>query len=83
MPYPLSRDEHIAIARYLSTISRQLHDISELFVTRYGKDSRIADLALETLASSTSLEHELRLLENEPDVAETIDALSASAVVHH
>ena len=66
MQYPLSRDEHVAMARYLSGISKQLQDVSDLFATRYGKHSGIAETAVETLRSSTALEHELMLLESAP-----------------
>jgi hypothetical protein len=62
--YPLSRDEHAAMARCLADIRKQLHDVSELFAARYGKDSRIAERAVEATVSSTMLEHEL-LLERE------------------
>lgn len=68
MQYPLSRDEHAAIARYLSGIRKQLQDVSDLFATRYGKDSSIAEIAVKTLVSSTLLEHELMLLESEAEI---------------
>ena len=61
MQYPLSRDEHAAMARYLSGIRKQLQDVSDLFTARYGKDSSIAEIAVKTLVSSTLLEHELML----------------------
>jgi hypothetical protein len=64
MEYPLSRDEHAAMARYISSLRRQLQDVSDLFTTRYGKNSSIAEIAVKTLVSSTLLEHELLLLEN-------------------
>lgn len=67
MQYPLSRDEHSAMARYLSGIRKQLQDVSDLFATRYGRDSSIAEIAVKTLVSSTLLEHELMLFENEPE----------------
>lgn len=51
--------------RYLSGIRKQLQDVSDLFSTRYGKNSSIAEIAVKTLVSSTLLEHELRALENE------------------
>jgi hypothetical protein len=63
--YPLSRDEHAAMARCVSAIRRQLQDVSDLFVARYGRKSSIADIAVKTLVSSTLLEHELLLLEGE------------------
>jgi len=65
--YPLSRDEHLAMARYLSSIRKQLQDVSDLFTARYGKNSNIAEIAVKTLVSSTLLEHELSLLENEAE----------------
>ena len=67
MQYPLSRDEHAAMARYLSGIRKQLQDVSDLFTSRYGRDSSIAEIAVKTLVSSTLLEHELMLLESEPE----------------
>jgi hypothetical protein len=65
--YPLSRDEHAAMARYLSGIRKQLQDVSDLFTTRYGKNSNIAEIAVKTLVSSTLLEHELILLDSESE----------------
>jgi hypothetical protein len=65
--YPLSQDEHAAMARYLSGIRKQLQDVSDLFAARYGKDSSIAEIAVKTLVSATLLEHELLLLENETE----------------
>lgn len=64
MQYPLSRDEHAAMARYLAGIRKQLQDVSDLFMARYGKDSSIAEIAVKTLVSATLLEHELVLLED-------------------
>jgi len=61
--YPLSPDEHAAMARYVSGIRKQLQDVSDLFSARYGRNSSIADLAVKALISSTVLEHELMLLE--------------------
>ncbi len=65
MQYPLSRDEHAAMARYLSGIRKQLQEVSDLFTARYGKTSSIAEIAVKTLVSSTLLEHELMLLEGD------------------
>ena len=65
MQYPLSRDEHAAMARYLSGIRKQLQEVSDLFAARYGKNSSIAGIAVKALVSSTLLEHELMLLESE------------------
>ena len=64
MPYPLSRDEHAAMARCLADIRKQLQDASDLFAARYGKDSRIAEKAMEAVVSATVLEQEL-LVERE------------------
>lgn len=65
MQYPLSLDEHAAITRYVSTIRKQLQDVADLFTSRYGKNSSIAETAVKTLVSSAMLEHELTLLESE------------------
>ena len=65
MEYPLSRDEHAAMTRYLSGIRKQLQDVSDLFTSRYGKNSSIAEVAVKTLVSATLLEHEFTLLETE------------------
>lgn len=65
MQYPLSRDEHVAIARYLSGIVKQLQDVSDLFTSRYGKESSVAEIAVKTLISATLLEHELTLIESD------------------
>jgi hypothetical protein len=67
--YPLSRDEHAAMARYLSGIRKQLQDVSDLFSTRYGKSSNIAEVAVKTLVSTTLLEHEFLLLDSEVESA--------------
>ena len=64
--YPLSRDEHTAMTRYLSGVRKQLQDVSDLFTSRYGKDSSIAELAVKALVSATLLEHEFTLLDAEP-----------------
>jgi hypothetical protein len=60
---PLSQDEHAAIARYLSGIRKQLQEVSDLFKSRYGKGSDIAEVALKTAASVAILEHDFWLLE--------------------
>lgn len=67
MQYPLSRDEHVAMARCLSGISKQLQDVSDLFATRYGKHCGISQTAVETLRASTDLERKFMLLENAPE----------------
>jgi hypothetical protein len=55
------------MARYLSGIRKQLQDVSDLFAARYGKNSSIAEIAVKTLVSATLLEHELTLLEGDPE----------------
>lgn len=65
MQYPLSRDEQTALIRYLTGIRKQLQDVSDLFTMRYGQNSNIAELAVKALVSSTLLEHEMLLLENQ------------------
>jgi hypothetical protein len=77
--YPLSRDEHAAMARCLAGIRKQLQDVSDLFAARYGKDSRIAERALEAVASATLLEDEL-LLESERRSIETPVERLATAI---
>ena len=52
----MSNDEHAAIARYLSGIRKQLQDVSDLFRTRYGKESEIAEESVRALASVARLE---------------------------
>lgn len=69
--YPLSRDEHAAMARCISAIRKQLQDVSDLFVTRYGRNSSIADIAVKSLISSTLLEHELLVLEGDLPMSES------------
>ncbi len=53
------------MVRYISGLRKQIQDVSDLFSTRYGKDSSIAEIAVKTLVSSTLLEHELLLLEGD------------------
>ena len=64
MGYPLSRDEHAAMARCLAGITKQLSDVSELFTARYGKESRIAERAVQA-ATSASLLHDELLFERD------------------
>ncbi len=86
MQYPLSRDEHAAMARYLSGIRKQLQEVSDLFAARYGKSSSIAEIAVKALVSSTLLEHELMLLEPELEevLADSSDTpeLAEAATAH-
>ena len=69
MQYPLSRDEHAAMARYLMGIRKQLQDVSDLFTARYGKNSNIAEIAVKSLVAATLLEHELMLLDLDSESA--------------
>lgn len=73
MEYPLSRDEHAAMARCLSGIRKQLQDVFDLFAARYGKNSSIAEVAVKTLVSATLLEHELMMLEGEKEPVSEAD----------
>ena len=79
MEYPLSRDEHTAMTRYISGIRKQLQDVSDLFASRYGKHSSIAEAAVKTLVSATLLEHEFMLLNADAD-AESYEAMENGAV---
>lgn len=67
MQFPLSQDEHAAMARYLSGIKKQLQEVSDLFRSRYGKGSEISQSAVSTLASVTLLERDF-LRVDEPSV---------------
>jgi len=72
--YPLSRDEHAAMARYLSSITKHLRDVSDLFTARYGKNSSLAETAVKAVGSSTMLEHEFMLLDADIDEINNFDA---------
>ena len=72
MHYPLSRDEQAAMSRHLTSIRRQLQDVSDLFATRYGKDSNIGEIAVKTLVSLTLLEHELMILDSDKDMTASL-----------
>jgi hypothetical protein len=76
--YPLSRDEHAAIARHLGGIRRHLQEISDLFSSRYGKDSSIAEMAVKALVSTTLLEHELTLLHDSGAIISETDDFGRS-----
>lgn len=52
------------MTRYLSSIRKQLQDVSDLFTQRYGTNSNIAEMAVKALVSATLLEHEMSILEN-------------------
>jgi hypothetical protein len=56
------------MARYLLGIRKQLQDVSDLFTARYGTSSNIAEMAVKTLVSSTLLEHELMLLDQDTEM---------------
>lgn len=75
MQYPLSDNEHAAMARYLAGMRKQLQDVCDLFTTRYGRNSNIAETAVKTLVSATLLEHELMLLEEGHGSLEEADSL--------
>lgn len=68
MPYPLSRDEHAAMTRYVSGIKKQLEEAASLFTERYGKHSRIAESAIQTLVFAITLEHELMTLTDDTEL---------------
>ena len=72
MQFPLSNDEHAAIARYLSGIKKQLQDVSDLFTTRYGKGSEISEESVKTLASIARLERKLVRLNEEQQQREEL-----------
>jgi hypothetical protein len=57
--YPLSREEHTAMARFVANIRQQLQEVSELFASRQGKESSLTDLSSKALVCTTLLEHEL------------------------
>jgi len=46
--------------RYLSSLRRQLQEASDLFASRYGKSSNLAEIAIKSLVCVTLLEQELR-----------------------
>jgi hypothetical protein len=81
MPYPLSRDEHAAMLRYISGIRRQLQDASDLLSSRYGKSSNLAEISVKALVCTTLLEHELLLIESQSNSESPIaqEALKSSA----
>lgn len=79
LEFPLSKDEHVAMLRCLSGVRRQLQDVSDLFSTRYGKESSIAELSIKALISATLLEHELMIMETEPVQLSAEPAPSTSA----
>lgn len=78
MQYPLSREEHAAVARHIGGIRKQLQDISDLFSSRYGKDSSIAEIAVKALVSTTLLEHEMTLVEGAGTAVPELDDFGRS-----
>jgi hypothetical protein len=70
--FPLSNDEHAAIARYLSGIKKQLQEVSDLFNTRYGKGSEISEESVKTLASVARLERKLVRMNEEQQQREEL-----------
>lgn len=58
-PHPLSEDERAAMTRYVASIKKQLQEVSELFGSRYGRTSSLADLSAKALVCTTLLEDEL------------------------
>jgi hypothetical protein len=75
---PLSQNEHAAIARYLSGIKKQLQEVSDLFRTRYGQGSKIAEGALTTLASVACLEQDFGLLEKPQEEVVAVEEVVSS-----
>ena len=73
MQYPLSRDELAAMAKYVTSVRKQLQDVSDLFSARYGQSSAVAKAAMQALISSTRLENQM--LDSDGD-----DELAADAV---
>lgn len=84
MQHSFSQDEHAAMVRYLSGIRKQLQDVSDLFSSRYGKNTSIAEIAVKTLVSATLLEHELLLLqkEREPESSGGLQSRSVGNAVN-
>jgi hypothetical protein len=76
--YPLSRDEHAAMARCLADITHQLKDVSDLFTARYGKDSPITERAVEAVISATLLEHELLSEQESISIQEQVQSVSTT-----
>jgi hypothetical protein len=61
--YPLSRDEQAAVARCVADIRKQLQGMSELFSSRYGKESSLAELSAKALVCTAILQDELSYAE--------------------
>lgn len=72
------------MSRYLAGMRKQLQDVCDLFTTRYGRNSSIAESAVKTLVSATLLEHELMLLDESRqslDETETLESVAISTRV--
>jgi hypothetical protein len=78
LQYPLSRDEHAAMTRYLLSIRKQLQDVTDLFTARYGDNSNVAEIAVKALDSTALLEHEVMLL----DAQAAEETMRARTVAH-
>jgi hypothetical protein len=63
-PHPLSEDERAAMMRFVASIKKQLLEASELFTSRYGRTSSLADLSAKALVCTALLEDELLHLED-------------------
>lgn len=68
------------MSRYLAGMRKQLQDVCDLFATRYGRSSSIAESAVKTLVSATLLEHELMLLDESRESVEEIETLENVSV---
>jgi hypothetical protein len=62
-PHPLSEDERTAVTRCVANLKKQLQDMSDLFGSRYGRTSSLADLSAKALVCTALLEDELMHLE--------------------
>jgi hypothetical protein len=66
------------MGRHLGGIRKQLQEVSDLFSSRYGKDSSIAEMAVKALVSTTLLEHELTLLDDSGATISELDDFGRS-----
>jgi hypothetical protein len=75
--FPLSNDEHAAMARYLSGIRKQLQDVSDLFKARYGRGSQMSEESGKALAAVARLERRFLLVaEEKPQEREEMAAVT-------
>lgn len=81
MQHPLSPDEYAAMVRYISGIRKQLQGASDLFTTRYGKDSSVAEVAVKALVSATLFEHEVLHLDGQAESPSESEAEDVTAAV--